>query len=271
MLVNHRIKAYQSCERALAPVEPIQGTHPDATDNYRLEKLAALWCRFLRERLLRGSTAGHFASNQCEESQLNDDEMAAGDGDGRSDVDDDATQEKNSVEERLGDAGPEDGPQSLSSIMLVTAPGIFAHSSPVSIYTDCDPLFQKDSIQETSTNWRNTSMNPTSHMNSIPFFIPFDTPTAQFLMMLKIVSISVARSMFFILLLHTSMPLVTFVILAGCTISAFGAIPHGTDTHDMILFLLSKMRICWGCGGCSLHEFTFYSRSQIMRLMKVEN
>jgi hypothetical protein len=91
----------------------------------RLEKLAALRRRFLQERLLRGSTAGHFASNQREESQLNDDEMAAGDDDhGKSDVDEDATQEKNSVEERLGDAGPEDGPQSLSSITLATSPGI---------------------------------------------------------------------------------------------------------------------------------------------------
>ena len=90
----------------------------------RLEKLAALRRRFLRERLLCGSTAGHFASNQCEESQLNDDEMATGDDDRRSDVDEDATQEKNSVEECLGDAGPEDGPQSLSSIMLATSSGI---------------------------------------------------------------------------------------------------------------------------------------------------
>ena len=236
----------------------------------RLEKLAALRRRFLRDRLLRGSRAGHFASKQHEESQLADNEMAAGDDDRRSDVDDDATQEKHSVEERLGDAGPEDGPQSLSSIMLATAPGIL-HIHVQYLYTDCGPLFQKDGIQETFTNWHNTSMNPTSHMNSSPSFIPCDTPTAQFPMTSKIASISVARSMFFILPLHASMPLVTFVALAGCTVSAFGAIPHGMDTHDMILFLLFKMRTCPGCEVCSLHEFTFYSRLQIMRLMKVEN
>jgi hypothetical protein len=90
----------------------------------RLEKLAALWRQFLHKRLLCGSTAGHFASNQHEESQLNDDEMATGDDDCRSDVDEDATQEKNSVKEHLGNAGPEDGPQSLSSITLATSSGI---------------------------------------------------------------------------------------------------------------------------------------------------
>ncbi|KAF8073482.1 hypothetical protein FPV67DRAFT_1559904 [Lyophyllum atratum] len=63
----------------------------------QLEKLAALRRRFLQEGLLRGSTAGHFASNPDGEK-------------------------KHGVEERLGDAGPENGLQSLSSITLAAAP-----------------------------------------------------------------------------------------------------------------------------------------------------
>jgi len=81
-----------------------------------MEKLAALRRRFLREGLLRGSTAGHFASNQGEESELSNDESASDD--------EDATQEKQGVEGHLGDVGPENGPPSLSSITLAASPGI---------------------------------------------------------------------------------------------------------------------------------------------------
>ena len=85
----------------------------------RMEKLAALRRKFLREGLLRGSTAGHFASSQGEKSELDDDESASNDEDGGSDV-----EEKQGVEGRLGDVGPENGPPSLSSIVLAATPGI---------------------------------------------------------------------------------------------------------------------------------------------------
>ena len=89
----------------------------------QMEKLAALRCRFLREGLLHGSTAAHFASNQGEESELDGVEPAGSDEDGGSD-DEDANQEKQGVEGHLDDAGPENGPPSLLSIMLVATPGI---------------------------------------------------------------------------------------------------------------------------------------------------
>ena len=113
----------------------------------QLEKLAALQCQFLQERLLCSSTAGHLASNQCEESQLNDNEIAAGDDDHRSDIDNDATQEKNSVEECLGDAGPEDGPQSLSSIMLAAVPGIL-HIHIQYLYILIVALFSRKTVSK---------------------------------------------------------------------------------------------------------------------------
>jgi hypothetical protein len=88
----------------------------------RLEKLAALRRRFLREGLLNGSTAAHFAFNQEEEN------MGDSESDGEdvgSDVDGGPGEENHgSVEERLGDAGPDQGPQSLSSITLAATPGI---------------------------------------------------------------------------------------------------------------------------------------------------
>jgi hypothetical protein len=85
-----------------------------------LEKLVALRRRFLWEGLLRGSTAGHYTSNQGEDGK----ETVPSDEDGESDNDQDENQGKQGMEERLDDLGPENGPQSLSSIALAASPGI---------------------------------------------------------------------------------------------------------------------------------------------------
>ena len=95
----------------------------------RLEKLAALRRRFLREGLLVGSTAGHFASDHGQASEFDDEEMTSGSNDDDMNVDgpEDVGRGKEGVkgvEERLDDAGPESGPQSLSSITLAAVPGI---------------------------------------------------------------------------------------------------------------------------------------------------
>jgi hypothetical protein len=100
----------------------------------RLEKLVALHRRFVKENMLIGSTAAYFA-NGCGKtriSQDDDEEMLFGgdpalnnlntghDSDG---VAVGKESEKHGVEEILDDAGPDDGPRSLSSIMLATSPG----------------------------------------------------------------------------------------------------------------------------------------------------
>jgi hypothetical protein len=95
----------------------------------RLEKLAALRRRFLREGLLIGSTAGHFASDHGQASEFDDEETTSGFNDDDMNVDgpEDVGRGKEGVEgveERLEDAGPESGPQSLSSITLAAVPGI---------------------------------------------------------------------------------------------------------------------------------------------------
>lgn len=95
----------------------------------RLEKLAALRRRFLREGLLIGSMAGHFASDHGQASEFDDEEMTSGSNDDDMNVDgpEDVGRGKEGVEgveERLDDAGPESGPQSLSSITLAAVPGI---------------------------------------------------------------------------------------------------------------------------------------------------
>ena len=95
----------------------------------RLEKLAALRRRFLQEGLLVGSTAGHFASDHGQASEFDDEEMTSGSNDDDMNVDgpEDVGRGKEGVEgveERLDDAGPESGPQSLSSITLAAVPGI---------------------------------------------------------------------------------------------------------------------------------------------------
>ncbi len=90
----------------------------------RLDKLAALRRRFLQEGLLRGSTAGYISST---ERDFDGEEMDVSDEDGDEDNNFDGVggqpADKLGAEERLGDAGPEDGPQSLSSITLAATPG----------------------------------------------------------------------------------------------------------------------------------------------------
>jgi len=54
-----------------------------------------------------------FRLNQGEESELDGEEMSTRDEDGGLDVNEHITQEKNRVEERLGNAGPENGPVSF--------------------------------------------------------------------------------------------------------------------------------------------------------------
>lgn len=83
----------------------------------RLEKLAALRRRFLREGLLLGSTAGNYDTVQPTSDTDSDD-------DDKMEVDDIEDQSKSADNERLHDAGPDGGPQSMSSIILAAAPGI---------------------------------------------------------------------------------------------------------------------------------------------------
>ena len=83
----------------------------------RLEKLAALHCRFLQENKIIGSTAAHFSQGLGGTSDSDsDDEMISNNGSG---------QGNHGIYERMGDAGPESGPQSLSSITLAAKPGMF--------------------------------------------------------------------------------------------------------------------------------------------------
>ena len=91
----------------------------------RLEKLAALRRRFLWEGMLTGSTAAHFAVGQDSVSDSDNEEMMPRNEDAELDINGDMGQEKQGINERLGDAGPESGPQSLSSITLAAKPGMF--------------------------------------------------------------------------------------------------------------------------------------------------
>lgn len=81
----------------------------------RLEKLAAFRRRFLQENKIIGSTAAHFSQGQRDANE-SDDETTSNN---------DSGQGNHGIYERLGDAGPESGPQSLSSITLAAKPGMF--------------------------------------------------------------------------------------------------------------------------------------------------
>jgi hypothetical protein len=101
----------------------------------RLEKLAALRRRFLQEGMLIGSTAAHFArlGGQLEgdgsASDGDDEGMVWSNEDGLG-VNGDMTPSQETEETRrqgvegIDDAGPESGPQSLSSITIAATPGM---------------------------------------------------------------------------------------------------------------------------------------------------
>lgn len=83
----------------------------------RLEKLATLRRRFLQEGMLIGSTAAHFGLGQGDGSDGDNEEMVSSN--------EDMTRRRHSVEGRMDDAGPESGPQSLSSITMAASPRMF--------------------------------------------------------------------------------------------------------------------------------------------------
>jgi hypothetical protein len=110
----------------------------------RLEKLAALRRRFLREGLLIGSTAAYFSPNRGNASESEyDGEETSGDEAFAVDEAGDMAQGKSNIEERFDDVGPETGPQSLSSIMLAANPGIFMPSFLNLAYSDYFHHFRK--------------------------------------------------------------------------------------------------------------------------------
>ena len=102
----------------------------------RLEKLAALRRRFLQEGLLVGSTAAYFAPNRGNADEYDGEEITLSDDALAVDEAEDMAQGKSNIEERLDDAGPETGPQSLSSITLAANPGIFIPSFLNLAYSD---------------------------------------------------------------------------------------------------------------------------------------
>ena len=162
----------------------------------RLEKLAALCWRFLQEGSLIGSTAAHFALNRGNLSEFNNEEITSSDDALAVDGAEDTAQEKSGIEERLDDAGPEAGPQSLSSITLAAMPGIAMPSLLGFAYSDhlC-PSYQNDGIRRTSVGWQSTSTSQTFHLNSSPSSIlSCATPIVRSQRILKLVSLSTAGS-----------------------------------------------------------------------------
>ena len=80
-------------------------------------------------------------------SEFNDKEITPSDDGLAVDGAEDTAQGKGGIEERLDDAGPEAGPQSLSSITLAAMPGILIPSLLDFAYSDhlC-PSYQNDGI-----------------------------------------------------------------------------------------------------------------------------
>ena len=101
----------------------------------QLDKFAALLRVFLHKGMLAGSTSTHFAQLLGEGNDTDDD----GDGSEGTREDEDEEdeevdgQEKPSIDERLKDAGPVAGPQSLSSVELAATSGMSSVHSTTTI------------------------------------------------------------------------------------------------------------------------------------------
>lgn len=217
----------------------------------RLDKLAALRRRFLREGLLVGSTSGYLVSGREEARVLEDERSETGrddedmmEVDGLSDLEDVEERVSNAEElgERVGDVEPDNGPQSLSSIVLAAVPGTdYSLDSPFSKILDTDYLFQRDGIPETSTGWLSTSMSPNSPPHSRHSFFRHAIPIACYRRILKPMSISAAKSLCIILLSVAFTLRAISVVLLECTASGSGAIHHGMVIPGVTLCLSFKM------------------------------
>ena len=117
----------------------------------RLEKLAALRRTFLREGLLIGSTAAHFMRNGGDTSEVDEsDEEVSGCEDGLvvDEADDVAQGKGEGIENHLDDAGPESGPQSLSSIMLAATPGIVVSVFEILLLLKMSFIFLRKTVSQ---------------------------------------------------------------------------------------------------------------------------
>ena len=120
----------------------------------RLDKFAVLRRVFLHKGMLAGSTSTHFAQLLGEGNDTDDD----GDGSEGTREDEDEedeevdSQEKPGVDERLKDAGPVAGPQSLSSVELAATSGMSSVHSTTTIdsnqHSECKYPKQLDSLAQ---------------------------------------------------------------------------------------------------------------------------
>ena len=88
----------------------------------------------MQEEIHIGSTAAHFLQGLDGQSE-SDDELSS-DSEGVVGIEGDGGQQ-HGIDEHLGDAGPENGPQSLSSITLAATPGMFSGHSRFAEYESC--------------------------------------------------------------------------------------------------------------------------------------
>jgi len=84
--------------------------------------------------MLFGSTSAHCLRGLYGQSESDDEMLSSGNGNGNGDGNGsggDAGQRKYGIEERLGDAGPESGPQSLSLVTLAATQGMSMSTSKI--------------------------------------------------------------------------------------------------------------------------------------------
>jgi hypothetical protein len=183
--------------------------------------------------MLVGSTAAHFLWVQDAEKDKDSDEMEIDD---EYEEDEDENQMKRE-ENGLTDAGPDDGPKSLSSICLASKPGTFF------IFLACSHstrllFFQYVDIQRISRCCRNISSSPAFPMHSSHSCTLPTTPTVLFPKTLKCVSVLLTRFTFFTQLSPASILQVTYAAHLECTGNASDPLHHGMVTPGVIQSLL---------------------------------
>lgn len=201
----------------------------------QLEKLAALRRRFLREGMLIGSTAAHFSRclSEASGSPSDSEETLSGNEDHRVDVDGDAGQGNHAVEGRLGDVGPESGPQSLSSITLAATP---ERRYPKDL-NDLARHIQEPNFPSAFKLFLYSRQHPTRPIpDDIDMRVNFSG---------KIYVFHSAITRF-----YAPSDLCGPCGNPGCTANAFEAIPHGMGIPGMTLSLSHKMWTSLGWREC---------------------
>ena len=202
--------------------------------------------------MLIGSTTSHFAQF---EDIFNNERVTLGNVGGGSElkVDGEEGQNKQAIKERsVSNAGPDDGPQSLSSINLAVQPGKKYLLNP---YSTLIILSEEQSYPKQLDMLAQYTNEPEFPMQFKLFLYSHQHPNHLILDDIETyVKFTGKINVFHSTITHFY---VIFAVLEECIASTSSLLHHGLAILIMTLYLLFRMRIGTAWRICWLHKFIF--------------